>query len=326
MSSSSTDPGEKTPAAIEEDVERSRANVSGTLDALRGKLAPGQIMDELVERVADFARGSGGASFARNLGGALRDNPLPVLLIGAGVGWLMLGSGQAGGTQRDSSRPVSPYGDEQPMGVREAVNQATGTVGDAAGAVGDAAARLASHVGDAASRVAEAGSNLISGAKQGGASVAEGAAEAGRGAASATREAWSSASGLLETQPLLVGLLGVAMGAALGAALPRTQAEDEWLGEAADAATARVGQLGREAAEQLRSAAGEHINDATHAAAEGYAKVKERLDQGSLSGAVAAAGEALGTTAQAAANATRSVVGEAEERTQEGEPRRSPPL
>lgn len=303
---SSTNPGDKSPAAIEEDVERSRASVSGTLDALRGKLAPGQIVEELVDRVSEFARGSGGASFARNLGGAVRDNPLPVLLIGAGLGWLMLGqgaSGQSGASQRAAPR-VYPYGQEHPVAASDAA-------GETGGSLGDVATRLGSYVGDAASRVAEAGSSLISGAKEGGESVTEGAAAVGQGAAAATREAWSSASDLLETQPLLAGLLGVAVGAALGAALPRTQAENQWLGEAAEAVTARIGALGRETAGQLRAATSEHVQGATDAAAEGYAKVKERLDEGSLSGAVAAAGEALGTVAQAAANAASSVAGEA---------------
>ncbi|MBX9751224.1 MAG: DUF3618 domain-containing protein [Roseococcus sp.] len=333
MSSNSTDPANRSPAAIEEDVERARATVSDTLDALRGKLAPGQIVEELVDGMADFARGSGGASFARNLGGAVRDNPLPVLLIGAGLGWLMLANGGAGqGTpaRRDSSSRFYPYGEEQPSGTSEAVEKTSGAagevassvgaaVGDAASRVGDAASRLGSYVEDAASRVADAGSKLINGAKESGASVTDGAAAAGRSAASTTREAWSSASGLLENQPLLVGLLGVAVGAALGAALPRTQTEDELLGEAADAATARVREFASGTAEQLRAAAGEHLDHATHAASEGYAKVKEHLGQGSASGAVAAVGEALSTSGEAAAKAAGHAAEAVKDRLGEGE-------
>ena len=84
-----TDPGGRSPETIERDVERTRANLTRTLDELRDRLSPGQVMDQLTE----WAKGSGGAEFARNLGAQVRDNPLPILLVGAGIGWLMMSGG-----------------------------------------------------------------------------------------------------------------------------------------------------------------------------------------------------------------------------------------
>ncbi len=80
-----TDPGDKSPAEIEREVEQTRSNVSSTLDELRSKLKPSQMMDEVVGEAVDWVKGSGGTEFARNLGATVRDNPLPVLLIGAGT-------------------------------------------------------------------------------------------------------------------------------------------------------------------------------------------------------------------------------------------------
>jgi hypothetical protein len=328
MSSTTIDPGDRSSADIEDDVERTRANVSGTLDALREKLAPSQIVDEVIDRVSDYARGTGGAAFARNLGSAVRDNPLPLLLIGAGIGWLMLSRGGSGTSapERDPlrlppPRRLSPEKGEPSSMVSDAVEQ----VGTAASAVGDAATRAGSYVSEAASRVVEAGSNLASGAMESGATASRTAASLGRSANSATeqvtsaaKERWSSASGLVEAQPLLIGLLGIVVGAALGAALPRTEMEDELLG-GADAATEGVSQLGRETAEQVRAVAGEHLQGATDAVAEGYAKVKQRLDEGSLSGAGEALGEALGTTAKAAGDAAGGLVGEVRDRLEKDE-------
>jgi hypothetical protein len=325
MSSSTTvDPGDRSPADIEDDVERTRADVSGTLDALREKLAPGQIVDEVIDRVSDYARGTGGATFARNLGTAVRDNPLPVLLIGAGIGWLMLSRGGSGtdAPERDPLRLPPPRrlaaeeGEQSSM-VSDTVEQ----VGKAASAIGDAATRAGSYVSETASRAVEAGSNLASGAMESGASASRTAASLGKSVGSATEQVtsavkggWSSASGLVEAQPLLIGLLGIVVGAALGAALPRTEMENELLGEAADATTKRVSQLGRETAEQVRAVAGEHLQGATDAVAEGYAKVKEQLDEGSLSGAGEALGEALSTSAKAAGDAAGGLVGEVRDR------------
>ncbi|TCH97478.1 DUF3618 domain-containing protein [Roseococcus sp. SYP-B2431] len=324
MSSTTIDPGGRSPADIEDDVERTRANVSGTLDALREKLAPSQIVDEVIDRVSDYARGSGGAEFARNLGSAVRDNPLPVLLIGAGIGWMLLSRGGSGTSmpERDPLRlppPRRPF--QETGGQSSMVSGAMEQVGKAASAVGEAATRAGSYVSETASQVVQAGSSLASSAIEGGASASQTAASLRDSAGSATEQAtaavkagWSSATGAVEAQPWLLGLLGVAVGATLGAVLPRTQAEDEWLGEAADAATERVSHLGREAVEQVRAVAGEHLQGASDTVAEGFAKVKERLDEGSLSGAGEALGEALSTTAKAAGDAATGLAGEVNDR------------
>lgn len=99
---SGTDPGNRSAAEIEQDVERTRAGLARTLDELRDRLSPGQVLDQ----IAVWAKGSGGAEFARNLGNQVRDNPLPVLLIGAGIGWMMMG----GGISASRHRAVSSEG------------------------------------------------------------------------------------------------------------------------------------------------------------------------------------------------------------------------
>ena len=93
--SSTTDPGSRSAAEIEREVEQTRAGLTNTLDELRERASPGQ----LFEQALDYARSSGGNEFVRNLGTSVRDNPLPLLLIGAGIGWLMMsGNGRTGGT------------------------------------------------------------------------------------------------------------------------------------------------------------------------------------------------------------------------------------
>jgi hypothetical protein len=324
MSTTTAEPGGRSPADIEGDVERTRADVSGTLDALRDKLAPGQILDEVIDRAADYARGSGGAAFARNLGSAVRDNPLPVLLIGAGIGWLMLSRGgetTSGGTTHYAPR-TSPREDAPPPGGSSAgLSGAVERVGEMANAVGDATSRAGAYVSETASSVAGAGSQLADSVKEAAAGASRTASSIGQQIGTATKQAsstvktgWSSACEAVEAQPLMLGLLGLAVGAAMGAALPRSEMEDEVLGETADAAAQRIGDLGREGLEQARSVAGEHLERATDAFAESYEKVKQRLDNGELSAAGEALGEALGEGVKAAGNAATGLVGEVRDR------------
>ncbi|MEZ5786023.1 MAG: DUF3618 domain-containing protein [Xanthobacteraceae bacterium] len=72
---------------LQRQAENDRTRIAETLDALRSRMAPGQIVDEAI----DYARNHGGAEFVRNLGGQVKANPLPVALIATAIGWLMFG-------------------------------------------------------------------------------------------------------------------------------------------------------------------------------------------------------------------------------------------
>jgi hypothetical protein len=73
---------------LEHEAEIARTNLAADLDELRHRMTPGQIVDE----VADYARDTPVAEFARNLVRDLRENPLPLLLIGAGIAWSIINS------------------------------------------------------------------------------------------------------------------------------------------------------------------------------------------------------------------------------------------
>ena len=77
-------------AQLEQEAEQTRSQLAQTLDELRDRITPGQLVDQAV----DYAKDSGGGLFVRNLGRQATANPLPVALIGAGVAWLMLSNGR----------------------------------------------------------------------------------------------------------------------------------------------------------------------------------------------------------------------------------------
>jgi hypothetical protein len=82
---------------IEAQINRSRHALNDTIEQLGGKLSPGQILDEAL----GLAQGQAG-QFTANLGRQMRDNPLPVLLVGAGIAMLFLNKGN-GHAQKSSS-------------------------------------------------------------------------------------------------------------------------------------------------------------------------------------------------------------------------------
>ncbi|MBK1660507.1 DUF3618 domain-containing protein [Paracraurococcus ruber] len=303
--SSSTDPGNRSAAEIEREVERTRAGLTNTLEELRERASPAQLFEQAV----DYVRSSGGNDMLRNLGGQVRDNPLPLLLIGAGIGWLMLNGkgGGAGGTAGHASfaggtrlvgagnARIRVHGGVEADGagrgsVAGAADQAIDRAGQAYRGAADAASSAAGSVRDAAGSVADS----LRGASQ---SVAQGVADTGQELRSQAGElgtqAREGAAWLLREQPLVLGALGLALGAAVGALLPGTEAEDRLMGEARDEVADRVQSATGEGYARLKDKAGEHLERA----------------QAAMSQATSGAGEGAGRLGETLADAARETRG-----------------
>jgi hypothetical protein len=226
-----TDPGDRSAAEIERDVERTRAGLTRTLDELRDRLSPGQVVDQFM----DYVRGSGGVDFARNLGTQVRDNPLPVLLIGAGVGWLALGGGRPrtvrheyyAGTTR--LPPPTPGYDEYEQSyyageVAGSDMPSSGGVAAAAARARDAATGAAGRAGDAASSAYHATADAASSAYQTTRDAASSAYHATADAASSAYRATADAASAAYR-----GVAGAAQGVGSGGAyVARNLGENPW--------------------------------------------------------------------------------------------------
>jgi predicted RNA-binding Zn ribbon-like protein len=66
----------------------------------------------------------------------------------------------------------------------------------------------------------------------------------------------------VEEQPLLLGAFGLAIGAAIGALLPSSTAEDRLMGESRDRVADRLSAMAGEAYDKAKETAGEHLGDA----------------------------------------------------------------
>jgi hypothetical protein len=75
-----------TSEQLEREAETARAQITATLDELRTRMTPGQVVDQLV----DYVRNGSGATFLDNFRQHVVNNPLPVTLVGAGLAWLAM--------------------------------------------------------------------------------------------------------------------------------------------------------------------------------------------------------------------------------------------
>ena len=99
---------------IERDLGRTRARLDANIDTLQQKFAPA----DLVDQAMSYFKEGGGMEFGRNLGRSVRENPVPIALIGVGLGWLMLsGKKQPGGAYGTSGGPAHAVG-RSPQGMQ----------------------------------------------------------------------------------------------------------------------------------------------------------------------------------------------------------------
>ncbi len=189
---------------------------------------------------SDFARGGSAApgnDFMTGLTDAVRENPIPAALIGMGILWLFTGGSKTsifGGAAAVLSGVKSGVGSAAAGGYHGA--ERVGSM--LTGGVSDAAGRIASGGAHAADAMRSAGEGLASGSADLAASARSMAGDASVATQSMGREWASSAQSSLTNaftqQPLLLGALGLGIGAAIAAAAPVTETENRLMGDAAN--------------------------------------------------------------------------------------------
>ncbi len=241
------DSSNRSSKQIEREIDDTRARIEANSQLLQDRISPSQWIDRTVEHLKD----SGASDFFRGLGRSIRDNPLPVMLTSAGVAWLMASS-----QDRDGNGHGAPSRDFDEDDGRSIAD----SVGDKASAVADGARDLAGAV---RSKASSAGERAKSGLHQGRAGLARGGRRARQGAGDGVDRVQRGVSRLIEEQPLLIGLFGLALGAAMGAALPSTETEDDWVGETSDDLKASAAEKGRAGIEQAREATHQALENAS---------------------------------------------------------------
>jgi ElaB/YqjD/DUF883 family membrane-anchored ribosome-binding protein len=257
---------EREPQAIERNIDATRADMRATLEALERRFSFDRLVDMTVGRIRER-----GGEFAGNLTDAATRNPIPLLLASIGVGWMMLasrrGSRANGGYYSGSGDYTGDYDQHE-----------------GAGMLREKARHLRERAGHLRERASEA-ANKVHGAMDSTRETMHGAMGSMHSAMDSTRETWKHAaessrhtlehtadslrSGasraaevtraqaervtrLLHEQPLMLGALGLAAGAIIGALLPTTEHEGRMLGDVRNKAMKEVAQKSRAKFETAR--------------------------------------------------------------------------
>jgi len=249
-----------TTDAIRQDIEQTRAQMSGTIDEITERLNPKRLMDEAKETVRDATVGKVTGMMnnaSRSAGGVvdrIKENPVTAAMIGAGAWWLLTRLPESG---RSSSSYVRNYGNFSSTGRSGGESydrSASGGYGDAASS-SDGESTSSGYGGDrrwSSSRIGEGGGisrmartateTVSDYTSRGREQFSEIADETGR-----TFNRW------MRDNPLAVGAAAIAIGAAIGAAIPETQRERELIGETRDRLMDKAQEMASHTVEQVAS-------------------------------------------------------------------------
>ena len=286
-------PPDATPEAahLRTGIERTRADMSETIDALQEKLDPARIAEQVKEQIREKAAEAYDAAkqsvkeatigraekivssvsetvsdvtdrastAVRDTGSSLvqyiRENPIPFALVGLGVGMLTMNRRRPQ-PQQGYYRPSPPLTDR----ARSVASDLTETARNAA-------ERASTAVSSAADSVRETVGSAVETTRQQLNTVSAQAAETARTA----RDRFTTT---LQENPLALGVAALAAGAIVGLSVPSTRVEDEYMGEARDRLIDQAKSVAQETAQKIQ-----------HVAAEAGSTVKEVAQrEGLLSG------------------------------------------
>ena len=244
------DPEDREPETIERELDATRADMRATLEALERRFSFDRLVDMTIGRVRER-----GGEFAGNLTNAATQNPMPLLLTAIGLSWMML-------TSRRGTRSYADYESDDSTGIRDrmgnlrdraahASDKMHGAVDSTRDTLRQAAESSRGAFEHAAASVQNTAASLRSGATR--------AAEVTREQAEHARE---RVDRLLHEQPLMLGALGLAAGAIIGALLPTTEREDRLLGEMRNKAVKNVAEKSRAQFESIRETVTDKLSSA----------------------------------------------------------------
>ncbi|CAN5625428.1 hypothetical protein BH23CHL8_BH23CHL8_32160 [soil metagenome] len=247
-SATRADAGNRDPDQIRQDIRRTRGEMDDTVDELVDRFSVGSVVDEVWQRVR---RSSGGGP---DVGGLLREHPMPIASMGLGLGWLAVeqasgrsvstpgtgsdsasgsrwaGGGSSKGRRAHAGRDHDDDGRErQGQGNGRSTSQANGE----------------SDEEGFADRLSEKGSEAMDTAREKTDAAKERAKDAGVRARAGFQE-------MLTESPLTVGSIVFGLGLASGLAVPSSEFEDRKMGGMSDKLKDEAGKIGSKAADRAR--------------------------------------------------------------------------
>jgi hypothetical protein len=260
---------QKASTEIENDINQTRHTMDVLFDTLTDRLHPRAMVDHFLDRfqlpenrkkVQDVFLNAG-----KRISDSFQENPIPLLLIGAGVAWIFMEKRgiPAEETQRSSARRKT---------------------GETMGNASQAAKERIENVKEAIKDGREKVRNSFYERKEKATESFRDATERGKGASENAREQYAQTKGqgyswqqrmseqysntgnsignLIREKPLAVGLAAAMLGMAAGILFPETKTEQRTVGEAAKPVSDWAAEKGADIAERAKKVAEEAANTA----------------------------------------------------------------
>ncbi|MEX0619472.1 MAG: DUF3618 domain-containing protein [Pseudohongiellaceae bacterium] len=242
----------KSPERLEQEVDQARNRIVQRVDTLSHRLSPGELLDQALGMAREY-----GGEFGHNLGAHAKRNPVPLLLTGVGLSWLIMSSNSAHG---EYAYDAESLGDRTRDHKENASDSISGAMSKAKGAMRSTADKAR----DQSEQLKGAAEERMSSASM-----------ATRTRAHATQQQLTD---FFQQQPILAGGLGIALGAALGALIPETEAENRVAGRASDKMQAQARESAGDQLGKVRDTAKEAAQGARDAA-KSSTKTSQSKDQ-----------------------------------------------
>lgn len=316
----------RSSAEIQHDIQAVRSDMDRTLDSLNERLSPRSLINGALDWFD--SRPSGGKSLTdkpKDFARILRDNPLPALVAGAGIAWLIAEANRdpepdydaylsgdhvgnrrlrAGGQDREDYRAgqfTAGANDSDGPGLGRKIKDKAGEAGDA---IQDAVDGAKDKISGVAHAVSDKTSDMADSLRQ----EAERRRRQGRQATAKVRggldEAGARFKRASNEYPLGVGLGFLGLGLLAGLVIPHTDAEDEWMGESSDELADAAKEKGEELLEKGKVVA-THVADKAVEEAE-----RQGITAKGITDGVKSLGEKVGSVVEAAKDEAKSSAGE----------------
>lgn len=266
----------RSSSEIESDIRQTRSRMDSTLDQLGERLTARSLLNSALDWWESHSEGTRTSARVKDTYQTIihqvKDNPMPAMLVGAGIAWMLIGAAREEPEYEEYERP----GRMRYRGIqRHPLETESFTGGEAGGHEGEKQEGGPGLIEKAKDKLAE-GKEAIAGAAETAKEKISGMGEAAQRATGemrhraresysrgrsmsrqmgrSLREGYSSSAerfeDAVEEYPLAVGVGFAALGALVGLLLPSTRREDELLGESSDQLVENVKEKGQEILER----------------------------------------------------------------------------
>ncbi|MGE5545739.1 MAG: DUF3618 domain-containing protein [Solirubrobacterales bacterium] len=254
---------------IQDEIERTRGEMASTLNAIERKLSPRQLMDQAVDTMREIA------SDQSRVGSIVRENPIPLAIIGLGMAWLAVtGMRRTGGSEEayyegaEGPSASSAWGSEglesgRGYGVSAA---GVGTAGYGAESYSGNGQRVREKAGEIAGQARERLESATERTRQ---TVSDWSRSVRVQASQAADRTWEA----YQDHPLTMGMLALGVGAVIGALVPRSRTEEQVIGGAAGDMMRQAREAGSELMDKASAVASRTIDKAREEGAEAIREV-----------------------------------------------------